>query len=593
MITSNSFKLKAFIIVLLVSLSFAIYLNLNTIAYSLIVLLTTLTGIEIYNSKKNTFDKSNNIDASQIYLDAFEKNGIYAKIDLNKNILQANRQFCQILHVKKEESHNINFTTLLKSNSDEIFETIKYNQSWEGTQVFTTLDHYDIYLNCSFIPILDEDKAVKEVLFLATDVTELVMSKTSIKNNIYIDATTKLPNRLKLFTDKKLIETKNELTCIIFNVDSFDSINNLYGNQFGDNILFQVAQWLNSNLLSKNSKLYKLEADIYAMMDYEKVSEETLNTYLKDISLKITSQKFFNNGAEIDITMTIGASQSFSNQLKLAQIAYSEAKRIKKSYLIYDKNSKKEEEYIKNIQISKILKNAVENNLLIPHYQPIMNMQTNQIEKYESLMRIKDASGNILAPYEFLDLAKHSKIYPKLSRIMIEKCINTFLPLSHEFSVNLSFLDITNPQTTKFILDLLDKTGIGPWIIFELLESEGIDNYKEVMNFIQDIKSYGAKIAIDDFGSGYSNFERIVELQVDYIKIDGSLIKNIHQNDDMLIITKTITNFAKELGIQTVAEYVHSKEVLDQVRALGIDFAQGFYIGKPEERLLSSSKIIL
>ena len=134
--------------------------------------------------------------------------------------------------------------------------------------------------------------------------------------------------------------------------------------------------------------------------------------------------------------------------------------------------------------------------------------------------------------------------------------------------------------------NLLDSSDIAPWIIFELLESEGIENYKEVMSFIEDVKSYGAKIAIDDFGSGYSNFERIVELQIDFLKIDGSLIKNIHQNDDMKIITKTIVNFAKELGIKTVAEFVHSKEVLKEVEALGVDYAQGFYIGKPQEFLI-------
>lgn len=105
------------------------------------------------------------------------------------------------------------------------------------------------------------------------------------------------------------------------------------------------------------------------------------------------------------------------------------------------------------------------------------------------------------------------------------------------------------------------------------------------MNFIEQVKSYGAKIAIDDFGSGYSNFERLVELQVDFIKIDGSLIKNIDQNDDMKIIAKTVVNFAKALGVRTVAEYVHSEKVLNEVKALGVDYAQGFYIGKPNEKI--------
>ncbi len=520
--------------------------------------------------------------SSDVYLKAFENSGIYAKLDKKHNIIYANRQFCQIMHTTKLKLKDIKFTELIKSSSNEIFETVKYNQSWEGPKNFRTLDGEELHLNCSFIPIFDKKERLDEILFLATDVTELTLSKTNIKNSLYQDNITKLPNRLKLFTDKNIVENR-ESTYIIFNIDSFDSINNLYGNHFGDKILSHVARWLENNLLNKNTKLYKLEADIYTMVCFEKNDEKKLLNYLKSISQRIQEEKFLLEGTEIDISMTIGASQGFSNQLKLSQIAYKDAKISKKSFTIYDKNSNKEEEYRKNIQTSKIIKNAIENDLVVPYFQPIMNIETGEIQKYESLMRIKDENGKILSPHEFLDIAKSSKAYPKLSCSLIEKSVDTFNISPCEFSVNLSFLDITNKATTKFILELLDKTGIGPWMIFELLESEGIENYKEVMKFTEQVKSFGAKIAIDDFGSGYSNFERLVELQVDFIKIDGSLIKNIDQNDDMRIITKTIINFAKELGIKTVAEYVHSEEVLNQVKILGVDFAQGYYIGKPSE----------
>ena len=443
----------------------------------------------------------------------------------------------------------------------------------------------EIHLDATFIPVFDKKDKLQEILFLAKDMTELNLSKTTAQNTLYQDSLTKLPNRLKLFTDKNLTSSNKDVTYIVINIDSFDSINNLYGNQFGDQILIKVARWLEKNKLSKDTKLYKLEADIYAMICFEEIKEEDLKKYLEKISKDILEEKFLCNGAEIDISLTIGASQATINQQKLSQIAYKEAKLSKKAYAIYDKKSNKEEEYLKNIHTSKLLKNACEQDLVLPYFQPILNIQTNQIEKYESLMRIKNEKGRILAPNEFLDIAKRSKIYPKLSKSLIQKSVETFLVSPCEFSINLSFLDITNPNTKKFILNLLETTDIGPWIIFELLESEGIENYKEVMSFTEDVKSYGAKIAIDDFGSGYSNFERIVELQVDFLKIDGSLIKNIHQNDDMRIITKTIINFAKELKIKTVAEFVHSKEVLDVVEELGVDYAQGFYIGKPEEFL--------
>ena len=560
-------------------------MDIKLLSFSIVALLFFMLSIDFYK-KVLPLETSKN-DDSDLYLDAFENNGIYAKLDVNQKILSANRQFCQTMHTTKTDIENLQFIDLIKSDSTEIFETTKHKQTWEGTVVFTTLDQENIHLNCSFIPILDENEKPKEILFLATDVTELARSKTSIRNSIYQDPHTKLPNRLKLLTDKSHLNSKQISTYIIFNIDSFDSINSLYGDSFGDKILAMVAKWLEENLLNKNTTLYKFEADIYAMVCSSPVKEEKLIEYLNTISENIIHEKFFWDDAEVDISMTIGAAQSNANELKLAQIAYKEAKKAKKAFAIYDTNSHKDEEYTKNIQTSKTLKNAVENDLVLPYFQPIMNIETGRIEKYETLMRIQDEKGKILLPFKFLNIAKQSKIYPKLSCSLIEKSINTFLISPCEFSVNLSFLDITNKTTTKFILNLLDKTGIGPWIIFELLESEGIKNYKEVMNFTEQVKSYGAKIAIDDFGSGYSNFERIVELQVDFLKIDGSLIKNIDHNDDMKIITKTIINFAKELGIKTVAEYVHSEEVLKQVKILGADYAQGFYIGKPNEKTIN------
>lgn len=520
-----------------------------------------------------------------VYLEAFENSGIYAKLNSKFKPIHVNRQFCQIMQASKKEALNTNFEKLLKDNFLEISETLKCKQSWEGTKVFSTFAQEEIYLNCSFIPIFNEKEELDEVLFLATDITELTLSKTSLKKSQYQDPLTKLPNRLQLLTDKSTLILKNRATFIILNIDSFTTINDLYGNLFADKILQLVAKWLENNLLTSKSKLYKFEADIYAMCCYEDIVEQTLRDYLMGISQKIQEVKFLCDDTEVDISMTIGASQGEENQLKLAQIAYKEAKNAKHSFTIYDKGSKKEEEYTKNIQTSKTIKYAIEKDLIIPYFQPIMDIKTGRIDKYESLMRIKDEKGKILSPYEFLDIAKRSKHYPKLSRSLIKKSIDTFTTSPCEFSVNISFLDISNKKTTEFILDILDKSGIGPWIIFEILESEGIDNYKEVMYFIEQVKSYGAKIAIDDFGSGYSNFERIMELQVDFIKIDGSLIKNIDQNDDMKIIAKTITNFAKELKIKTIAEFVHSEEVLNQVRMLGIDYAQGYHIGKPNESI--------
>ena len=119
-------------------------------------------------------------------------------------------------------------------------------------------------------------------------------------------------------------------------------------------------------------------------------------------------------------------------------------------------------------------------------------------------------------------------------------------------------------------------------ITIEIVESEGINNFKEVNRFLNRLKVYGCKVAIDDFGSGYSNFEYILKLDADYIKIDGSLIKNIDQNKDSQDIVRTIVSFAKLKGVLTIAEFVSSKEIYEKVSELGIDYSQGYYFGKPE-----------
>ena len=409
--------------------------------------------------------------------------------------------------------------------------------------------------------------------------------KHELRKNIYIDINTGLPNRQKLLKDKKRLDPNTDATLMIINIDSFQNTNNFYGHHFGDAFLKVIAQWLFNNLPPIEATLYKFEADIYAILIKAPFSEYNLKKYLKKISMKITTDRLICDDVEVDTTLSIGAVQAKKNLLKLASIACKEAKNKRIAYCIYDKSGDKEAEYLHNMQMNHTLKEALAKDLVIPFFQPILNLSNQKIEKYETLMRIKQEDGSYYVPHEFLHVAKHSKLYSKLSMSLIQKAFETFQISSSGFSINLSYLDMTNIVTTTFIIEKLEEFNVGPWVIFEILESDGIENYDAVSKFIEKVKSYGAKIAIDDFGAGYSNFERLTELRVDFIKIDGSLIRNIDKNDEMKIIVQTIVSFAKELGIKTIAEYVHSQSVLECVKEIGIDCAQGFYIGKPSPTL--------
>ncbi|NWF67219.1 MAG: EAL domain-containing protein, partial [Campylobacterales bacterium] len=132
------------------------------------------------------------------------------------------------------------------------------------------------------------------------------------------------------------------------------------------------------------------------------------------------------------------------------------------------------------------------------------------------------------------------------------------------------------------IYSVLDKQGCAKHITFEILESEGIENFDEVHKFIERVKFYGAKIAIDDFGTGYSNFAYLAKLNVDYLKIDASLIKNLPIDKNSQMVVKTIAEFAKNMDIKTVAEFVSSKDIYEIVKDYGVDYVQGYYIGEPK-----------
>lgn len=169
-----------------------------------------------------------------------------------------------------------------------------------------------------------------------------------------------------------------------------------------------------------------------------------------------------------------------------------------------------------------------------------------------------------------------------------EKSFKAFEGLPYKFSINLSSDDIMDGDTYRFILKTLETTKMGKQVIFEIVESEDIQNYRKISEFIVAVRAFGAKIAIDDFGSGFSNFSYLTKINMDYVKIDGSLIRDITNDIQSEIVVETIIDFAKKLGIKTVAEYVHSNDVQAKVIAMGIDYSQGYYISEPEATLMVS-----
>lgn len=400
----------------------------------------------------------------------------------------------------------------------------------------------------------------------------------SLEYQFFHDELTTLPNR------KKLIETlsfEKDAVLMIINIDKFQHINDLYGDKIGNDIIRNTASIIKNNV-SPEAILFKLHADEYALYQPTEIVEE-IKTLALHLANCIENHTFTINDNEIYVNATIGIACGSFSLLNNADMALKLAKRSRKKYLIYETSMNIEHEYTQNLKWSKKIKDAIENNRIEPLFQPIVDTKTSKIVKYEALMRLIDENAEYISPIHFLELAKKNKLYPKLTKIIIEKTFEIFKNIDAQVAINLSVQDVLNEDVHSTIIKNLHKYKLGEKIVFEIIESEGIENYEEISEFITEVKKTGAKISIDDFGTGYSNFEYIMKLKVDYIKIDASMIKDIDKNVNSQMVTETIIDFAKKMNIKTIAEFVHSESVFIVVKNMGIDYAQGYYFGKPQK----------
>ncbi|WP_457748686.1 EAL domain-containing protein [Sulfurimonas sp.] len=409
-----------------------------------------------------------------------------------------------------------------------------------------------------------------------------------LKTTLITDRLTRLPNRLKLIEDLQNKDKYPSKYLALINIDNFKSINDFYGHKTGDKLLKQIAQTIHKQCTGTGTMLYKMPSDEYAIFSVATIKEKDFIKNIYRLINIIQETAYLTDDVNtLYITLSCGIAVNEDDIITKADMALQVAKNDKKNVIRYDDSIDTSKQVNKNIQCITLLKNAIHNDYIQPYFQPIYNIKTKKIEKYEALVRIVLANGEIITPNSFLEISIKSKLYPNITKIMIEKSFAFFQDKSYEFSINLSINDIFNKKTVAFIMQQLEMFPQPQRVVFEILESDKIGDYLDVKSFIKDVKKLGCKIALDDFGSGYSNFSHVLELNVDYLKIDASLVKDIRTNENSKKITQTIIAFAKNIGLKTIAEYVEDEESFIILEEMDIDFIQGYYIGKPAKNLLT------
>lgn len=532
-------------------------------------------------------------DGLQKYIDYYEKTKEYVDIiisdlhmprmdgiELSKNILKLNdKQTLIVTSAYNDSNHLIDLLNL--GITSFLIKPIKHDTAIKVLYKTCKNIHNANLLkqNHDEIEILNENLKNSN-----KELEDKVKERTiALEHLLFNDQLTSLKSHFSLMND---LENSQHNALFLVNIDSFHSINNHYGFENANLLLNQFAKCLKLFNINKDYNIYRVYADEFVL--YKEIIPADKKETKKDLVQLIQAINEYGFSVEennkIDLTATIGLSIGEENPIMSASMALRHAKKHRKPYTIYENKIDSSHIISDILKWSGRLKIAIENNLILTAFQPIVNTK-GDILKYEVLMRVAEKQDNnlkIISPFEFLEPAIKTRQYNSMMSLLIEKSFIVMYNRKEDFSINLSYEDIYNSTLISILKENIKKFNkISHRLIIEILETESIEDLEIMQSFIKDMRQYGVRFAIDDFGTGHSNFANIIDINPDYIKIDGSFIKNIHTDQRSYSLVKGIVNSAKDLNIKTIAEFVHNKEVFEIVKELGVDEFQGYYFSEP------------
>jgi len=493
-----------------------------------------------------------------------------AKTDIYGKMIYVNDIFCRVSGYDREEllgkSHAIleyedNFSLL----SEEILHTIKNKKEvWRGIVRHKAKNFSSYYVDLVVKPIMDLHGNIIEYIEMGHDISDVMSQQKQLHDFLHV--------------------AKNPFMAKI-QIEDFDNLQQYYGLAFSSATEENLARMLEHKMSETiefeaffvlNNGTYAFVKDMDAEIDIQDTIE-SLRVFQKLInSLKIRIK-------EIAYDVSILIAISYKNNV-YENVEYGMKHLVQKRDTFLVTNTiaiEVHDKAQKNLEILRIIKKALDSSNIVSYFQAIVD-KNGKIEKYESLVRLIQEDGTVLSPYYFINIAKKGKYYTKITSVVLANSFKALDRIDTSISMNLSAIDIEKEEIREEIYTLLAKYAEkSKRVVFELLEDEDVKDFALIKDFITKVKSFGVTIAIDDFGSGYSNYERLLDYQPDIVKIDGSLVKNIETSAFSVSIVTSIVQFAKDQGLQVIAEYVENENIFHILQELGVEYFQGYYFSKP------------
>lgn len=391
---------------------------------------------------------------------------------------------------------------------------------------------------------------------------------------------------------------KHEFSILLLDLDDFKDINDSYGHPVGDQVLIRIAQAITGHL-RKADIATRIGGDEFAVLLPEtppigaKKVAQSIKEHLQSLSYEDTQGKCFHAMTSIGIISYPKDAQTFEGLMTGVDSALYRAKDMGKNEICeFDPEVHQAQGTRDNRAFAEELRQALNEDRIQPYFQPIIDCKSGEIFAYESVARLTDANGETIPAGKFIETIEKYGLGRHMDRIIVRKVLQASRQqmiqsgTPSRFFINLSAQEIQGRGILTFAEDLCHQLGVSPSsIVFEILERDAIGDMTNMRKFLTKLRSDGFAFALDDFGSGYNSFHYLREMHFEYVKIDGAFVRNITTSNVDRVLVSNLARMCKELGTLTIGEFVESEEIMDILRDMDIDYAQGYHLGMPRPHL--------
>lgn len=484
---------------------------------------------------------------------------------------------------------------------------------WDHAQVLTDLGHgvtsllYHPLTAESLPPAImtalavkrERDNSFQQQLRLEDEVATLKVMEARLQFSVSHDDLTGLANRRRLeqALDLTMTQVRNFMSIsalFYIDLDSFKVLNDAEGHEAGDTLLVQVANTLR-RYFKVNDTLVRIGSDEFAVL-VDNTDEESVIKQAQGLKNLFDGYSFEHHGHHYHLSASIGVKLIQPDDVTTVgellshanQACYTAKKRGRNRVHFYNPEDREMHTLRHSVEWAPRIRAALKQGNFLLEFQPIYALDSGEVTHYECLIRMRGEGGVLYYPKEFIPVAEAMGLIHQIDFWVIGRAMDMLrtMPEGISFAINLSGNVFLDEQLYPLVQDKLKQTGIDPArIVFEITETSAISNFELTKRMITSLRTLGCRFALDDFGAGFNSYNYLKYFPVDILKIDGGFITDLDNDPVDQLLVKSMIDIAHSLGKKTVAEFVERESTLELLRGYGVDFVQGYLVGKPQPKV--------